>query len=32
MAYDKQGHPKYLVAENQQYFELLFALLASSGA
>jgi hypothetical protein len=31
-AYDKQGHPKYLVAENQQYFELLFALLAKSSA
>lgn len=31
-AYDKQGHPKYLVAQNQQHFELLFALLAKSSA
>ena len=30
VAYDKQGHPKYLVAQNQGYFELLFALLAKS--
>lgn len=28
--YDKQGHPKYLVARNQGYFELLFALLAKN--
>lgn len=28
--YDKQGHPKYLVAQNQGHFELLFALLAKS--
>ena len=28
--YDKKGHPKYLLAQNQQYFELLFALLAKS--
>lgn len=26
--YDKQGHPKHLIAVKQEYFELLFALLA----
>ena len=31
-AYDKLGHPKYLVAQNQQYFDLLFSLLAQSSA
>ena len=30
--YDKAGHPKFLVAQDQRYFELLFALLAKSGA
>lgn len=28
--YDKQGHPKHLIAAKQEYFELLFALLAKS--
>jgi len=28
--YDRQGHPKYLIAAQQDYFELLFALLAKS--
>lgn len=27
-AYDKKGHPKYLVAQNQEYFEMLLTLLA----
>ena len=28
--YDRQGHPKHLIAAQQDYFELLFALLAKS--
>lgn len=31
-SYDKLGHPKFLVAQNQLYFDLLFALLAKSSA
>lgn len=30
--YDKAGHPKYLLAHDQSYFDLLFALLAKSRA
>lgn len=31
-AYDKQAHPKYLLAQNQEYFDLLLAYLAKGDA
>ena len=31
-SYDKLSHPKYLMAENQDYFDQLFSLLAQSSA
>ena len=30
LKYDKEAHPKYLMSGNQEYFDLLFSLLAKS--